>query len=746
MKSSMAITKSAAFRFLLLLHLFLKVKMCVGFVDAASAVGAAGDSDINYDDDSDEWLGVAGGGEGTANRVAWSVPSSSSSASNIPPAPANLMRWEPARDTPAAGRYRMHHVRHEQHYLKQRPAKVPNPSTESTLVAAAERDPYRAHTVTGADQQQQQKAHHHSHHHHHHHQQQQHPRSHHAHHYKHHRKTGVDGSEEEVGPIISSSRTFSNERRHWFEQGSFKDAWNSMSGTGRDDRQVAAINRKRSASSFHSVSSNALPDASGSRSTHAVSSRDRTSKQSSQKSSSSSSSISPGSKNYFEQLLNNYKNSSPYYKELHQASKTPQTKALPSSSRRNQRSSAEVTKSKASQQHQQQQQQGIDGDLDYLYDDETEESVQNDAPVFGGTMSTSTRAPASTTTTSTTTTTTTTPRAILSASSDSDEASGGGSNDGSAADPSYSSYYQKAYAIHSNPRRNGNNRYNSLTRTAAASPTAVNHHSKRPHFDRIDPAKQVAYPGRYQSFTDYKQANFGTKDAVERSYSAYSNSQHERHQAKQHMERMIREGMCKVPKPRIVPASNDRTKLFTPQCTILHRCEDDTGCCGPTQTCAPKTTSEVQLYFYVSSDSYVQNVGQRQQNTIALTFSNHTECHCVQRSSSSVRMQSHNLLEHSAEGSEGTGGSSSSSSSCTCPGPFKSVNDGTLPCYCDCLSSDQVCVRFKEGFESFSMETRKCIRSKRCTVPQCEYGIYNSHEGRCPKKSDRINEQFSLYR
>uniref|UniRef100_A0A182UJ32 Uncharacterized protein n=1 Tax=Anopheles melas TaxID=34690 RepID=A0A182UJ32_9DIPT len=107
-------------------------------------------------------------------------------------------------------------------------------------------------------------------------------------------------------------------------------------------------------------------------------------------------------------------------------------------------------------------------------------------------MSTSTRAPASTATTSTTTTTTTTtttPRAILSASSDSDEASGGGSNDGSAADPSYSSYYQKAYAIHSNPRRNGNNRYNSLTRTAAASPT--NHHSKRPHFERIDPAKQV---------------------------------------------------------------------------------------------------------------------------------------------------------------------------------------------------------------------------------------------------------------
>uniref|UniRef100_A0A182K116 Platelet-derived growth factor (PDGF) family profile domain-containing protein n=1 Tax=Anopheles christyi TaxID=43041 RepID=A0A182K116_9DIPT len=213
------------------------------------------------------------------------------------------------------------------------------------------------------------------------------------------------------------------------------------------------------------------------------------------------------------------------------------------------------------------------------------------------------------------------------------------------------------------------------------------------------------------------------------------------------MERMIKDGICKVPKPKIVPASTDRTKIFTPQCTILHRCEEDTGCCGPTQTCAPKFTNDVQLYFYVSSDSYVQNVGQRQQSTIALTFTNHTECHCVERSGSSSRAQNQNSLEHSAEGSGGSSGSGTGgSSSCTCPRHFKSVIDSESQCYCDCLSNDRDCIRFKEGFESFSMETRKCIRSKKCNVPRCEYGLYNRHEGRCPKKSDRFNEQFPQFR
>lgn len=38
-----------------------------------------------------------------------------------------------------------------------------------------------------------------------------------------------------------------------------------------------------------------------------------------------------------------------------------------------------------------------------------------------------------------------------------------------------------------------------------------------------------------------------------------------------------------------------------PHCTVLHRCTDETGCCrSERQTCAPKRTKNVDLYFYVS--------------------------------------------------------------------------------------------------------------------------------------------------
>ncbi|XP_050078999.1 uncharacterized protein LOC126565832 [Anopheles maculipalpis] len=736
MKSSMAITKSAAFRFMLLLHLFLKVKMCVGFVDAL----ATGDSDINYED-SDEWLRDVSGGRLAGWVKPWPVSTTTSR-----PVPSSLMRWEEPTGG-HAGRYRMHHVRHEQHYLKHRPIKpVPN-AGEATMVAL---DPDLAHTVTGSEQQEQKSRHHNNHHtnHHSHHHNPHHHQHHHVQHLdKQDRKSGAsDASDEKVSLMELTRqdavhRTASHpfERRTLYEKKNFNDVWDSLSGGNREvqDRQVA-INRKRSASAFHSLTSNALTVDAGSKGAS-----DRTTKTAQQF-------VNPRSKNYFEELLNNYKSSSPYYKELHQA-RSPQTKALPTG-KRNQRSSAEATKSVSKSKAAPAARP--DDDLDYLYDDETDDSVQNDAP-SGGAMSTSTRAPSTTTTTTTTTTSTTTARSIESLSDDSDESSDGAASE---ADTSYSSYYQKAYAMHSNPRRNGNNRYNSIgTRPQLSVPQQqqLQSHSKRLHSDRIDPAKQVSFPGRYESLTDYKQANFGSKDAVERSYSAYNNIHNARREAMNHLDRMHTEGRCQVPRPKIVPASNDRTKIFTPHCTILHRCEDDTGCCMPPLTCAPKSTAEVKLFFYVSNDTSVKNVGPRQQNTVTtLTFTNHTECHCVQLDSvhgqsANSRPQIQNSLEQtSAEGSGGSSGGATGriSNSCTCPRHYKSVFDNESQCYCDCLSSDRDCIRFKEGVENFSMETRKCIRSKKCNVPHCEYGMYNRHEGRCPKKSDRMNEHFSQYR
>lgn len=72
--------------------------------------------------------------------------------------------------------------------------------------------------------------------------------------------------------------------------------------------------------------------------------------------------------------------------------------------------------------------------------------------------------------------------------------------------------------------------------------------------------------------------------------------------ASQHAARIYAEASCKIPKLRIIAVQGDASKTYVPHCTQLHRCGDDTGCCGSdTRTCVPKTLHEIDLYFYVST-------------------------------------------------------------------------------------------------------------------------------------------------
>ena len=71
--------------------------------------------------------------------------------------------------------------------------------------------------------------------------------------------------------------------------------------------------------------------------------------------------------------------------------------------------------------------------------------------------------------------------------------------------------------------------------------------------------------------------------------------------ASAHHRRIVTEGFCRVPQPRVERIRRDSWKIYTPHCTILHRCADDAGCCpSERQTCAPKRTKTVELYFFVS--------------------------------------------------------------------------------------------------------------------------------------------------
>lgn len=73
------------------------------------------------------------------------------------------------------------------------------------------------------------------------------------------------------------------------------------------------------------------------------------------------------------------------------------------------------------------------------------------------------------------------------------------------------------------------------------------------------------------------------------------------HQAVVHMQRIP---SCRLPQPRIIHFADpepNRARTFTPHCTELYRCGDDTGCCGSLDlTCVARRSELVELPFYVS--------------------------------------------------------------------------------------------------------------------------------------------------
>lgn len=71
--------------------------------------------------------------------------------------------------------------------------------------------------------------------------------------------------------------------------------------------------------------------------------------------------------------------------------------------------------------------------------------------------------------------------------------------------------------------------------------------------------------------------------------------------ATEHWQRMIHATRCRKPMPRVVPISHNASKRYDPYATILHRCGEDTGCCGSTASvCTVKTQETVMVYVFVS--------------------------------------------------------------------------------------------------------------------------------------------------
>lgn len=66
-------------------------------------------------------------------------------------------------------------------------------------------------------------------------------------------------------------------------------------------------------------------------------------------------------------------------------------------------------------------------------------------------------------------------------------------------------------------------------------------------------------------------------------------------------------GKCQKPILKVIPVHLEHPNssvIYTPHCTVLFRCADDTGCCENDATCQYKQREEVTLYFYVRISHY----------------------------------------------------------------------------------------------------------------------------------------------
>ncbi|XP_018327437.1 uncharacterized protein LOC108738499 [Agrilus planipennis] len=266
--------------------------------------------------------------------------------------------------------------------------------------------------------------------------------------------------------------------------------------------------------------------------------------------------------------------------------------------------------------------------------------------------------------------------------------------------------------------------------------------------------QQSQYPYQSQSqnspFTQFKWDTFGSWQNVEkarRQLLENSNNLGEinRTIALQHVRKIFYESKCRVPYAKIISVQDihpDSRKTYTPRCTKLYRCAEDTGCCENHQICGMKNQEIVELYFFIKT------VGDEGNKIEKLSFYNHTECACLDRANATVKSRS-NSEPGQGDMPRITGLSvlrptklspAENIKRCKCPAEYKPrFQHYYLRCHCDCYEGNVDCLRMKRGNEYFSLKDRLCIKNSQCGTPACEYGSYQHNLGRCPKHHEQRN-------
>ncbi|XP_036340215.1 uncharacterized protein LOC118749519 isoform X4 [Rhagoletis pomonella] len=149
---------------------------------------------------------------------------------------------------------------------------------------------------------------------------------------------------------------------------------------------------------------------------------------------------------------------------------------------------------------------------------------------------------------------------------------------------------------------------------------------------------------------------------------------------------------------------------------------------------------------YRTPRSKVRSINENRGAVERLTFNNHTECHCVEKSMQQVEEYYHLPLYGISFGGETL--RRATIFNCNCPKLYEKILQEDDFCRCDCSSGNTGCDWLKRGMEHFSMIDRnhvffRCISEGRCKAPTCEHGTYIKKYGRCPKREEQFSTSLS---
>ncbi|PVD35221.1 hypothetical protein C0Q70_06502 [Pomacea canaliculata] len=205
---------------------------------------------------------------------------------------------------------------------------------------------------------------------------------------------------------------------------------------------------------------------------------------------------------------------------------------------------------------------------------------------------------------------------------------------------------------------------------------------------------------------------------------------------------------CRVPQPQIVNVEDPKKqgRILYPSCTVIYRCRNDSGCCGPREECGPKTERVVFKTFMLikrlllTCPEAIRLIGRpgRFQRPRAMrrdvlagsvTMLGTSPVAVVYRGQ--LRLAGARRLD-----------SVFPDTGCCnqkCPGVFRMYRRGWR-CMCDCLTAPneifEQCENVKNGIKPLGEKDLVCIKSGECIKPACSVGEFDVSGGLCPLKNE----------